>query len=96
MRMDFKEGVLLSAIQTLFYAPGAAALMRALPTAFCGAAGAYAFLAFILVSPPCVSAISASARELKSRRLLLSMLAMETIFAALVSTATYQLLRFFL
>lgn len=50
--MNFKEDVLLSAIQTLFYAPGAAALTRALPTTFCGAAGAYAFLAFILISPP--------------------------------------------
>ncbi len=90
-----KEGI-LSAMQVLFHAPGAAALVRALPTAFSGAAGAYAFLAFILISPPCVSAISASARELKSRKLLLSMLAMETVFAALISTAAYQLLRFIL
>ena len=43
-----------------------------------------------------MSAISASARELKSRKLLLSMLAMETVFAALISTAAYQLLRFIL
>ena len=89
-----KEGI-LSAMQVLFHAPGAAALTRALPTAFCGAAGAYAFLVFILISPPCVSAISASARELKSRRLLLSMLAMETALASLAATAAYQLLRFF-
>jgi len=94
--MDFKQESILPAIQTLFHAPGAAVLTHALPTAFCGAAGTYTFLAFILISPPCVSAISASARELKSRRLLLSMLAMETIFAALISTAAYQLLRFFL
>ncbi len=90
-----KEGI-LSALQVLLHAPGAAALMRSLPTAFCGAAGAYAFLAFILISPPCISAISASARELKSPKLLITMLVMETAFAALLSIAAYQALRFIL
>lgn len=90
-----KEGI-LSAMQVLFRAPGSAALMYALPTAFCGAAGAYAFLTFILISPPCISAISASARELKSPKLLITMLVMETAFAALLSTAIYQGLRMIL
>ena len=48
-------------------------------------ASAYAFLAFVLLSPPCVSALSVAKRELKSGKLFAFMLVFQ--FAAAYVTA---------
>ncbi len=89
-----KEGV-LSTLQVLFRAPNAAALTSSIAANLSGAAGGYAYLAFILLYPPCCSAIAAIRRELRSRRLLLIMLAAQTISAYIVSLVLYNALRLF-
>ncbi len=87
-----KEGV-LSTLQVLYRAPNAAALTSSIASDLSGAAGGYSYLAFILLYPPCCSAIAAIRRELRSRKLLLTMLAAQTVSAYLVSLAMYNILR---
>lgn len=90
-----KESI-LSALQVIFLAPDAQALARFLPAAFSGAAGAYAYLVFILLTPPCVSAVNAISREVRSKKLVLVMLAVETVSALAASFIAYRLLCFIL
>ena len=87
-----KEGI-LSALRVIFLAPDTRTLNRLLPLAFHGAAGAYAYLLFILLTPPCVSAVSMISRELRSARLTLVMLALETASALAASFVAFQALQ---
>ena len=52
---------------------------------FAGQYSAYAFMAFILLSPPCIASIAAAKRELGSVKWLLFMIAFQTVAAYLVA-----------
>ncbi len=54
-------------------------------TLFNNAFSVYAFMAFTLLSPPCVASISASKRELKDNKKVIKMIVMEFIVAYLVA-----------
>ena len=86
-----KESI-LSALQVIFLAPDAQTLLCCLPKAFSGAAGAYAYLVFILLTPPCVSAVNAIWREVRSKRLVFIMLAIETASGLAASFIAFRLL----
>ena len=90
-----KESI-LSALQVIFLAPDAQTLIRFLPVAFHGAAGAYAYLVFILLTPPCVSAVNAVSRELGSAKLTCVMLVLETVSALAASFIACQALQLLL
>lgn len=82
---------IISSFQVMFLCPDQTSLVANLSAAFSGAAGAYAYLLFILLAPPCVSALAALKREIRSRRAMALMLGTETGAAALAAAAAFLL-----
>ncbi len=85
-----KEGI-ISTLQVLFKATDMSSLSASLSSAFSGSAGAYAFLVFVLLYPPCICATASIRRELNSRRMLLRLLFLETAMAYLFALIAYRI-----
>ncbi len=90
-----KETVVSSFSILLGGAEGSAELSAALTALFPSPAAAYAFMAFILLSAPCVAAINAIRREMGSFKWMLFAIGFQTLTGYLVALVIYQGSRLF-